>query len=115
MEKTDIDLSARLREVVRRVSYGNQAAFSRRCSLPTASVSRLLSGEYKMTENYIAKICAGVDYLNPDYLRGESDKMMGDDTEELLRSKDEEIRKLKEEVSTLKWLIKKAMLTELGE
>ena len=116
MEKTDTELTARLKEVVRLVSRGNQAAFSRLCNLPTASLSRLLSGEYRLTENYIAKICDRVDGLNPDYLRGLSDNLGIVDIhrtmEEELVMQREEIAKLKDEVKMLKWLIHKAMIED---
>lgn len=120
MEKTDTELTARLKEVVRLVSRGSQAAFARLCGLPTASVSRLLSGEYRLTENYIGKICGKVDGLNPDYLRGLSDDMgirnVQLTTEDELKSLRAEVVELKEEVRMLKWLIKKAMIDEgMGE
>lgn len=116
MEKTDIDTTARLKEVVRLVSYGRQADFARLCGIPTASLSRLLSGEYRMTENYIRKICAKVAELNPDYLRGLSDDPGIVDVhrtrEDELRELRKEVAELREQVKVFKWLIKKAMIEE---
>lgn len=116
MEKMTVDTVERLRAVIQEVSPKSHAAFARMCNLQPASLSRLLSRQYNLTEFYVDKICSGVKGLNRDYLLGKSDYMgeIGEDCTRLLIEYKRRIYELEEEIKALKWLIHKAMIEERG-
>ena len=117
MEKITVDTTERLRAVVEAVSMRSHAAFARKCGLQPASLSRLLSGEYRLTEFYADKISGAIEGLNRDYLLGKSD-YMGNvvstivDYDKEIRIRDARILELEHEVKMLKWLINKALIEE---
>lgn len=114
MEKTSIDTTERLKEVIRLVSPRSHAQFARMCSIQPASLSRILSRQYNLTEFYVDKMCEGVKGLNRDYLLGRSDYMgeIGEDFGKTITDYKKRVEELEEEIRTLKWLIRKAMIEE---
>ena len=114
MEKTDVDAVERLKTVISEVSPRSHAEFARMCNLQPASLSRILSRQYNLTEFYVDKVCEGVKGLNRDYLLGKSDYMgeIGEDFGRALIEYKKRICELEEEVRMLKWLVNKAMIRE---
>lgn len=92
----------RLKFVISRVAYNNQALFARTCGVPAASVTRLISGEYKMSPTYAMKFCKAYPGVNPDYLMGVSD-FPG--TFLSVETLEKEVQELREENKRLKMVI----------
>lgn len=117
MEKMTVDTAERLRAVIRELSPKSQAQFARMCNIQPASLSRLLSRQYRLTPMYVDRICANVEGLNRDYLLGKSE-YMGDiadkpvDYVEELRKRDKRIVELEREVKRLNWLIDRVIAKE---
>ena len=116
MEKMDNDTIGRLEAVIRAVSPRSHARFARMVGLQPASLSRLLSGQYRISNYYVDKICEGVEGLNRDYLLGRSE-YMGEiegavDYPGMVGELQKRIVELEGEVTMLKWLIRKAMIEE---
>lgn len=94
----------RLKFVIKKVAYDNQALFARTCGVPPASVSKLIKGEYILTEKYASKFVKAYPSINPAFLLGESDNPGAFmDKEEL----ELEVANLREENKRLKLIIDK--------
>lgn len=94
----------RLKFVIAKVAYDNQALFARTCGVPPASVSKLIKGEYVMTERYAAKFCKAYPTINAEFLLGQSDNPGAFMDREAL---EQTVKELKEENKRLKLIIDK--------
>lgn len=101
------DIGERLHALVNALTRGNQAEFARRCELQPASVSRLITGKYEMSNYYAGKILKAFPMVNEDYLFGRSD-YPGE-----LKVAETEIEKLRRENEVLRWMIETVMRQSL--
>lgn len=105
--ETKIDIGERLHALVNALTRGNQAEFARRCDLQPASLSRLITGKYEMSNYYAGKIRRAFPMVNEDYLFGRSD-YPGE-----LRHEETEIERLRRENEVLRWMIETVMRQSL--
>lgn len=100
----DMTQGERLKFVIKKVAYDNQALFARTCGVPPASVTKLIKGEYILTEKYASKFVKAYPSINPAFLLGESDNPGTFMDRETLES---EVAYLRDENKRLKLIIDK--------
>ncbi len=102
----------RLKEVVEFYAGGNQSDFCKAVGITTPAMSRLLSGQMKLTQKYILKIRA-VYPTAADYLDGIASLPKAKSEMEIIAELKEEVLGLKRDIE-LKNRIIDAMLTKMG-
>lgn len=72
--------------IVKELEGGNQAAFAKKVGLAESTVSRVKSGNMRLTEKVIMKVISTYPLVSADWLRGKSD-YPGDISTQVVREK----------------------------